>query len=319
MVVEAVGGPQLRAFITSTLMLDATHWRPSLKSEKASRGDNLSPRSPWLRAECSVSTQLLLGLLVWWSTRLYKCHKDNAAALLKQVLEAWLPSVVNTVVVDGAPVRGGCPATTRTDFSCCKHADRLARLYLEDTAVSTHKLPALLMALCAAKRCAAMDAWLGRIVHRLCRVVDARVRVNTWPRQPHGIESPGGKVRRRRVDAEIRTAALDAVKAKRHRSTQAAARSGQFDMSDGSARECNQILMQQYLRNTHEIFQSDSSISLSFDGARLGGEETLLTCAYTSRGEVAAWLPPQALHEGASHGSVMKEPWVHAAGRPKDG
>ena len=49
----------------------------------------------------------------------------------------------------------------------------------------------------------------------------------------------------------------------------------------------------QYLQNSCDALASATSLSLSFDGRTLGGEDTTLCAVYNFEQDISRWAPPQ--------------------------
>lgn len=120
--------------------------------------------------------------------------------------------------------------------------------------------------------------------------------------------SPVGKVRKRRVDVDMKQEALGVVLCKRQRSTAAVARSGTLDIGRRSAGSHEGLRMVNYMRQVSESMGLSGSIALAFDGVKLGGEETIITAARDSSSGLSCWLPPQATPMCMSLG--LDIPWA---------
>lgn len=286
---------EMTVFLYGFLGCDPLDFRSSLR---AAQCRSVAPgRLKWLRSETMMSTSMFLGFLVRLPQVLRKENKEMAASLLSQVVNAWLPANLQASPFLADDLCGVCPARAGALGSPCMHCDRLVRLYLSrEGSIDASAVVAILQSLASSRQCPAMGAWLKRIIHTIARIVDAKVRTKQFQGSVLGTPSPSGKVRKRRLDAELKHECLDSVAKNKYKNSSSAARSGKLQMSRRTARRCEGLLMRQYLCSGYARLSGAQGLHIAFDGATFGGEQTVLFPVWSHEAGVGFWAPPQARH-----------------------
>lgn len=111
---------------------------------------------------------------------------------------------------------------------------------------------------------------------------------------PEAIPHPRGAKRCRRMDEDlIKFACETMVGSKRFRSAARVAK-GLCMAKKQTAGDMEDTYMATYLAGSYKALQGRSFIWLSMDQGRIGGEDNLLTAAWSHDAQIGAWLVPQA-------------------------
>eukprot|EP00971_Amphidinium_carterae_P352467 6492610-Amphidinium_carterae.2 len=294
---------------------DADTWRselqfhegdfiPSTKSAKAKSGRVADHSESWSPQLAVASSKCLCAHLLQWHIRLREPERRKVS---KQLLS---DLVAKVLVVKHAelPLQWFVPPEVWNDVCCsrkeltpsgCCHVDACCTTWLRNGSVSTSDLGSFLAALAShwSTGCPRLMQYLARLIHCICRDMDAVLMSADCPFPNHGLGegmAVRGLKRRRVLDSDmLREGVVGAIESKRYKSGQAMVRAGTADISltEGKLVESH-FCLRYYARNL-SAFSSSRAVTLAFDETNLGNEKTLCGVIQDVALGVASYVVPQ--------------------------
>ena len=141
--------------------------------------------------------------------------------------------------------------------------------------------------------CPSATVWLVKWAMDVARQLEERMREIDWPKNPLDAQAVAtGKRRHGRVDAEFRTAALEAAKRNRCSSV----RTFLASREDPRVHGCDQWLqndLKLHVAACHMSWNSGGTCFLVPDAQRIGTEDTVIAQFWHASSRTGGWLPVQ--------------------------
>lgn len=284
------------AVVASGCDLDE-HLAASRKSQ-GSRGEELQDIN---QQEWAMTTFALLTLMLWWSTsRRRVVEKGMGEALLHGILLATLHGDVATDpmwgLLDPAFLQH-CRHGALGQGPCCHYTAAREHMLLQEGAVSQLRCAQWLLTVHkAGLECPMLAMWGAHLCKGLAAEVDRGVRAGDWSSDAlKDATHLGGPKKKLRISEAYRQATNTAVAEGRAISRTRVLKLG-GDVCESSARSWDNHDAQVLLASGWQSFGKVSNLTLAPDASRLGNpaEDTEMFPAWTSDGNIAMWLCPQA-------------------------